>query len=399
MNASNSLLFTMLLLTMLCQNGVCFSPEYTTRSLRRWGSAKNVASRAAFVNHQTSSVFDGPVEEVETSSQIVRAPLKFIGPYPCLGLKFPNLSTKSQKQRNVTGVALDFVVDTAANTNTIQQQVATELELKNVGHALPGVGSAGIIRDGGETYFLGDAQLDGIVYEEDEAPFTFMTDLSASALPIASPAAAGLLSLPFFEAFHGGLEMTWGDKDTPASVVFYGDKSVDDVILANRNKVSIKRISITQLPTVTISINGVEMPALLDTGSPFTVLNMQAARAAGVESIVPYQKSTNNPIANFANRFQQAQAASKGDAWMIMGTNGTPVSLLKSKEKASILIASESKVPIDFGSVSVYVGELPGLAALNGIGIEAPPAVVLGMDVLRQKTAMLLRLQDNEVWF
>jgi hypothetical protein len=57
---------------------------------------------------------------------VVRVPLKYIGPYPCLSLRFPDLATNSQRVRNATGISLDFVLDTAANINTIQQQVAQE---------------------------------------------------------------------------------------------------------------------------------------------------------------------------------------------------------------------------------------------------------------------------------
>jgi hypothetical protein len=39
------------------------------------------------------------------------------------------------------------------------------------------------------------------------------------------------------------------------------------------------------LPSVTIKVNGVEMKALLDTGSPITVLNAQAAKLAGIETV------------------------------------------------------------------------------------------------------------------
>jgi hypothetical protein len=31
--------------------------------------------------------------------------------------------------------------------------------------------------------------------------------------------------------------------------------------------------------------------------------------------------------------------------------------------------------------------------------VESPPAVVLGMDVLRRRPSMLLRATENEAWF
>jgi hypothetical protein len=57
----------------------------------------------------------------------------------------------------------------------------------------------------------------------------------------------------------------------------------------------------------------------------------------------------------------------------------------------------DNKVSFDAGNV--YVGELPGLAAMNGLGIDSPPAVVLGMDVLRKRPRMILRAQVPEVYF
>jgi len=54
---------------------------------------------------------------------------------------------------------------------------------------------------------------------------------------------------------------------------------------------------------------------------------------------------------------------------------------------------------VDFGPGHLYVGDIPGLAALNGVGVDSPPAVVLGMDVLRRLPKMLLRAQSDEVWF
>lgn len=54
---------------------------------------------------------------------------------------------------DVARVSLDFILDTAANTNTINAQVASELGLEAVGEALPGVGAGGTI-GGGMTFLL-----------------------------------------------------------------------------------------------------------------------------------------------------------------------------------------------------------------------------------------------------
>lgn len=120
-----------------------------------------------------------------------------------------------------------------------------------------------------------------------------------------------------------------------------------------------------------------------------------------------------------ADQFQEAQAlsqaAARGDVLTIMGTNGQPARLYKSIEAVAVGMPSTTattttalsqqdetrdKAVVPFGPVPVYVGELPGLAALNGLmGVESPPAVVLGMDVLRTRPTMFLRARTNEVYF
>jgi hypothetical protein len=340
------------------------------------------------------------------SQTIIRAPLKFVGPYPALSLRFPDLATSSQRSRNVTGISLDFVLDTAANTNTIATRVTEELQLDVVGKTLPGVASSGVIL-GADTFLLGDAQLEGI--EGD--PFIFMQNLTASALPVAGPASAGLLSLAFFYCFEGGVEFDWGSQvmedgilKNPPSVTFYGED--DDNMkqrLQSMSRVPLQPIPITQLPSVTIKVNGVEMKALLDTGSPITVLNAQAAKLAGIETVQLPEKfqQTSNPFAVMANRFKEAketaQAASRGDI-LTIAAQGGQVNLLKSTSKAHVILVGDDD-DVSFGESNFYVGEIPGLAALNGIGVESPPAVVLGMDVLRTRPKMLFRARDNEVYF
>ena len=348
-------------------------------------------------------------ENNQEYGQSIRAPLKFMGPYPCLGLKFPNLATKAQQSRNVTGISLDFVLDTAANTNTINGQVAKELGLEVVGKALPGVGAGGAM-DGGSTFLVGDCELEGLPKEEQ---FTFMQALTASALPVASPAAAGLLSLPFFHCFEGGVEFQWGDNTQeegglPPSITFYGPGE-SDATLQEMTQVPVKELPVTRLPSVDITINGITIPALLDTGSPITVINAQAAEQAGVQTVdVPgkngAEKKGGNPLANFSNRFQQAQAtaqaAARGDVLTIAGATGERVDLLKSDSKVQVELAgAKNGETVAFGNSNIYVGNLPGLAALNALGDDSPPAAVLGMDVLRLRPKMLLKARDLEVYF
>lgn len=348
-------------------------------------------------------------EDDSNTPHSIRAPLKFLGPYPALGLRFPNIATAAQRARNESGVTLDFVLDTAANVNTINLQVAQQLNLTVLGQALPGVGSAGPIQGQDlPTYFLGDAQLEGLGND------VFMQNLTAAALPIASPASAGLLSCAFFQSIPGGITFDWnggsgsGDaqQESPPSLTFW-DTEEAALTHATQNelqRVSIDRISITQLPSVKVEINGHVFPALLDTGSPITVLNRAAAQQAGIATVVEDAAATKsrNPLAALKGKWQQAQAAAEGKVLTIMGAGGKPVNLIQSTDEYNLRMPADDDDDadsIDFGPTHIYVGNLPGLAALQGLGVDAPPAVVLGMDVLRKKRHMLFRPLENEVWF
>ena len=140
---------------------------------------------------------------------------------------------------------------------------------------------------------------------------------------------------------------------------------------------------------VTMCVNGVEIPSLLDTGSPITVLNAAAAAAAGVEPPPP-EETGNNPFAKAKEAMQAAAAMASGEVAMIGGANG-PVMLRKIQDKAPIRLGTA-----ELGSGRPYVGELPGLAALGGLGADAGPAAVLGTDVLRQRKRLVL--QDGKVF-
>merc|ERR1719324_1741818 len=154
------------------------------------------------------------------------APLRWIGPYPAVALSFPALASPAQKARLLTnpnqaanlGVTLDFVIDTAANTNTISAKVAGPtgaggLELQQVGRVEGGVGAGGAI-GGGATYMLGGCELADLPKAE---RVMFMSDLTATALPVAAPAAAGLLGVPFLDSFGGGVEFCWGPPPPAAA--------------------------------------------------------------------------------------------------------------------------------------------------------------------------------------
>jgi hypothetical protein len=240
-----------------------------------------------------------------------------------------------------------------------------------------------------------------------------MEGLTASALPVASPAAAGLLSLPFFYCFEGGVEFQWDTRQEaqqyPPSVTFYGTPKESAAVRQNMTAVALEELPVTHLPSVKLRINGVVMDALFDTGSPITVLNAQAAKQAGLTTAMDKSSSKNkssNLFSGFMNKFQEAQvtaqAAARGDILSIAGTGGERIDLLKSESKVDIRLPSfesEGDASVHFGSRHVYVGNIPGLAALNGLGDDSPPAAVLGMDVLRSRPKMLLLARNKQVYF
>mmetsp|Transcript_14264 Transcript_14264/g.13774 ORF Transcript_14264/g.13774 Transcript_14264/m.13774 type:complete len:444 (-) Transcript_14264:68-1399(-) len=360
-------------------------------------------------------------EKEETMS--VSSHMKFIGPYACLSLRFPNLATQSQKDRNVTGISLDFVLDTAANTNTLNAQVAQELGLEVVGKALPGIGAAGGI-GGGDTFSLGDCHLDEWISSEDdkeEENPAFMTGLTASALPVASPAAAGLLGCYFFHAFEGGVEFDWGSSSVmnaasdsngdsksviSSSITFHGEElnqeQREERGYMTGQPIPITILKDTNLPSIMLTINGVQIPALLDTGSPITVLNSAAAKIAGVEATLEEKKKNDgfkNPFAKLVNNFQTAQAMAQREMVSLAGTDGRRIDLIRSKSEQSIYLSSTTS----FHPQKIYVGDIPGLEALDGLrkddhtNGDVKPAAILGMDILRSKRKMLYR--QNELYF
>lgn len=346
------------------------------------------------------------------NDSVIRSPLRFLGPYPTIPLKFPGLATPSQRENDVSGISLDFVLDTAANVNTLNAQVAKELDLEVVGEVPGGYGAAGEI-DGAETFMLGDCSLDLSVLgekkpdDEEQEDEIFMQGLTASALPVASPAAAGLLGLAFFYCFEGGVEMVWqpSEESPTPSITFHG--SIAHLNTSGLSCIQYESLPVSLLPSVTICINGVEIPALFDTGSPITCINKQAAEAAGIEPAVSLEESddedTNsnwNPFAKITANVKAAQkvaqAASQGQVLTLAGGNG-PVQLIRSKSPEKIDIMTKDGVT-DLAESQLFIGDIPGLQALGGLGGNAPPAAVLGMDIITRRPRVIFRARQNQIY-
>ena len=71
--------------------------------------------------------------------------------------------------------------------------------------------------------------------------------------------------------------------------------------------------------------------------------------------------------------------AERGARVSMLGGDGAQAGREEGERREEALLGEEC---------GVYVGDLPGLAALDGLGAAAGPAVVLGTDLLRKRPRM-----------
>jgi hypothetical protein len=113
-----------------------------------------------------------------------------------------------------------------------------------------------------------------------------------------------------------------------------------------------------------------------------------------------------NPFARLTSSIRSAQevarATARGDVLTIAGTGGRPVRLVRTKSPVDVGIGGAGSGGTARCSLSssarVYVGDLPGLAALGGLGGSAPPAAVLGMDLISTRSRVVFRARQNEIY-
>jgi len=362
----------------------------------------------------------------------VVAPLKRIGPYPCVGLHFPDWNQEGAETE------YDFLLDTGANVNSIQSKLVERFHLP-VFHPdtdgaenpvaaaakgpLPLIGVTGgrnnkkadkhkPTRESTSPvsmHLLGDCQLVGLPPPK----LTFLRNLVGTSLPFASPVGEGLLGLPLFWTFPAGIEFDWHgtDGDPPTLVFYFGEELPDEMANTDRMvKVPIQ-VMLGGLLTVKIRINDgpEEIPALLDTGSPITVINEEAASRLGIQVALP--------VADF----RYSEVPSVG----IIGADGGTMKLDRSESPVSIeILGASSKGGGDdpregfisffsLGQGYVWKGDLPGLELIStlsqtesvmGLVARQPtplapvPAVILGLDFLQNAYRMIVRAPKSELW-
>jgi hypothetical protein len=351
----------------------------------------------------------------------MRAPMRTIGAYLLLSLRLPyteptGLPTpeledvnRAQEMGSETGVKLDFVVSTASNVNTVREDVVSrDLRLEAIGKESRYISSMGE-EVSANLYSLGDVQLndasrDGLFGERR----TVASGLVASAVPDRPPVGVGLLGLDFLLSFDGGVEFNWGDPaaDDAATSANATEEAADvsapsltmyRELLGNEGRSA----GMEQVPTrelrnesgmvVIMTVNGVAIPAVLDTGCPITVLNAEAARFAGIKMLEQPEvsdKSLLQKVGPLAMKtLTTAVKMGTGDMYLYDAHTG-PVFLPRIPDPAMIALGGAQ-----LGEARPFVGELPSLDVLNGLGEDAGPAAILGLDLLRTRKRLLLQNQ------
>jgi hypothetical protein len=324
----------------------------------------------------------------------VVAPLSYKGPYACLSLDFPELSSSPSTSTTTKPTTLDFVLDTGANLNTINAAIVDTYQL-NVEYKFPAntplVGTTTSSMNAGSLYRLGDCKLHGL--PPDQSQFLFLKDLTAISLPYATPVGEGILGIPFMQSFPAGIEFDWygTDGDPPTIIFHYGPEPLPHV---TKDMVRIPLDTIAgagSIMMVNVTINYGSMkkiiPALVDTGAPITILDPDVASEIGIE------------------------VTSSMLDLKIRGVEGDAMEVLPSQELIPMTIenpwsSSSSKVIYDLGQHRIFIGRLPGLEAIQHIigGDQnvsmRTPLMTLGLDWLIQSSyRMLFRAPKNELWF
>ncbi|KAL9183441.1 hypothetical protein ACHAXT_004297 [Thalassiosira profunda] len=303
----------------------------------------------------------------------VVAPLKYVGPYACLNLVFPHLASE-----NGGDVSIDFVLDTGANVNSIRADLAKELELpvavKKEDLSVLGSAGAGGLIQAGYIVKLGDCHLGDM--PEGQGDAIFMRNLTAAALDLggAASVADGLLGAFFFLSFPAGVEFDWyGTDGDPPTMIFYYGESLPEDAKKNAFRVPLDE-SFFGVPSLTVNINGKDLRAIIDTGSPVSIINPDVAEELGLSG---KQQSPFNEVRG-------------------QGIDSEVMTLSRAAGDVDISIGGE--LLGDIGE-TCCIGTLPGLEMASDLSSISCPQVLLGLDAMRKTYRMILRLPANEVWF
>lgn len=360
----------------------CFTFPIKNQGATRVAVASLRKQNAGAASDSVSTTNDNENPTSESNVPVIAgvvAPLDYKGPYPCLGLKFPHLDD----------AVLDFIVDTGANVNSINADLATQFQLtrlEGIPKPLATAGMGGSFAPG-DMVVVGDCSLAGLPPEQSH--MIFLRNLTAAALPHGSPLnTAGLLGTSFVSSL-AGVEFDWyGTDGDPPTFIFYFGKEVPDG--ATKGMVRVPVQEFFQLLTVTIQINGVDLPALLDTGSPITALSEEAAKRAGVSVVEDTDETERNSKVGVEQ--------SIGDNVLhVGGVDGRPMKVIRSQSPVQIKAGNFS-----LGEGPVYVGNVPALSFLTSVASgsdKEAPVAILGLDSLRKAYRVILSTGTScEMW-
>ena len=347
--------------------------------------------------------------------------------YVAITVSLPDRATRAQRERGVKGVELDWCVDTACTTNFILPQVAYGLDVEIVGAAPAGVGATGAISSGQEM-LLGTAKLgsDG----DDGSGVAAITGLSAAIVQVPAPGTAGILGRSFLNCF-GAVEFDWcggvgGGK--AAMYMYQAYAAFDDASEEARGEAVPMRELACGLLAIDVDLNGVRVPALVDTGAPQTIVNRAAARAAGIELVGEdgddgsgSSRSTGdrnragggffgfkNPFAAVADAVSRGreQALGSSGAVTVMGAGGRPERLDKarrSRDVSMLVSGGGGRSETRLSSPQILVGDLEAFRV--GLGLrsdsvagagDGQPGIVLGLDALMSVSKVAMRTTPGD---
>ena len=327
----------------------------------------------------------------------VVAPLVYKGPYPCLGLRFPHLHAKDALVAD-KGVELDFLVDTGANVNSITAALVETYRLPKLAVDVPkplataGMGGA---LDPGDYYVLGDCGLAGLPSGQRDA--IFMTNTTAAVLPRGPMDTDGLLGSSFVASF-AGVEFDWygTDGDPPTFCFYFGTQLPQGPGSVTQDMVQVPLQSFFQLSTVEITVNGVVLKAMIDTGSPITVMSEEAAQRVGISTVSG--GVIRGPTGEKPHKELHHQKV--GDPILHMGgVDGRPISVLRSSADVHIDVGGAS-----LGDGPVYAGNIPALSFFQSIPTELmkmsdnnpddAPVAILGLDWLKRAYRIIMSTRN-----
>jgi hypothetical protein len=287
--------------------------------------------------------------------------------------------------------------------------VAYGLDMQIVGTAPAGTGATGAI-GGGQEMLLGTAKLGGKAAKEDVAA---VTGLSAAVVPVPAPGTAGILGRSFLNCFDA-VAFDWAPRTGTTSDGRMGDRSgavidfyqeydwdagaEDGLVTAPLNELA------CGLLAVDVTLNGVTLPALLDTGAPQTIVNRAAAKAAGIEigsksQAESDENKSKNPFGGLMDAFGKGKEAAMADKGvMVMGAGGKPTRLDRvDGAGVDLRVVCEGDTAVSTLVGSILVGELAAFQAGLGLkpassdgGDDGEPGVILGLDVLMSREEVVI---------